>query len=112
MPGEIRTCSSSLPRKESGLYHHECLNPRLKLIGGVSPIYFGTISENFKNSREYRSFFKNNFSTEENMEEEPSGQVYVNSKIAWKKFRCVAFSLRFLVASLAFWSLYLKTVLV
>lgn len=96
----------------SVLWAFRCLNPRLKLIGGVSPIYFGTISEKFSNSREYRDFFKEKFSTEEDIEEELAGQVYVNSTIAWKKFRCVAFTLRFLVASLALWTVYLLLLLV
>jgi len=89
----------------------KCLNPRLKMIGGVSPIYFGTISEKFKNSRQYRDFFKKNFSHEEDIEDELAGQVYMNSTIAWKKFRCVAYSLRFLVASLAFWAIYLLLIM-
>jgi hypothetical protein len=88
-----------------------CVNPRLRLIGGISPIYFGTISEKFGNSSEYKKFFNEKFSDESDVEEELAGQVYVNSTIAWRKFKNVAYSLRALVISLCLWSAYILILL-
>lgn len=92
-------------------YAFLCVNPRLKLTGGISPIYFGTIAEKFENSNKYRQFFEEQFKEEKNIEHELAGQVYINSTIAWQKFKSVAFSIRWLVASLFFWTLYLLAIL-
>ncbi len=88
-------------------YSFCCVNPRLRLIGGISPIYFGTIAEKFNNSAAYKRFFSEKFDSESEIEEELAGQVYVNSTIAWRKFKNVAYSIRSLVASLALWGVYI-----
>lgn len=80
-----------------------CLNPRLKLTGGISPIYFGSIAHAFKSSTEYASFFKEAMSTEEKITHEVAGQVFVNSQVAWRKFADVGWAMRFLTFSVLSW---------
>jgi len=93
----------------SMIYAFDCLNPRLKLKGGISPIYFGSIANSFSNSKDYLEHYEANFSTDEQIVKQLAGQVYVNSCIAYKKFKLVAYSLRFLSISLAIWIVLLFT---
>ncbi len=80
-----------------------CLNPKLKLTGGVSPIYFGSIAENFDDSKQYEIHFDDKFTNDEHIKHELCGQIYVNSCIAQRKFKQVAYSVRLFTTSLAFW---------
>ena len=86
-----------------------CLNPRLKLGGGVSPLYFGSIASSFNNSKEYQSYFKEKMGDSESVLRELSGQIFVNSQIADRKYRNVAYSLRIFIASILTWVLLIIT---
>lgn len=79
------------------------LSPRLKGSGKISPIYFGSISVNFKNSDSYTKFLKENFNTDDKVTDALSEQIHTNSKIASIKFKWVSWSMRFLVIGFVFW---------
>jgi hypothetical protein len=87
------------------------INPRLKLRGGISPLYFGSIAENLDNSREYSQMYKERLNSESDMGVELDGQIFVNSRIAWRKFKNVTWSVRFMFISLIIWILYMITML-
>ena len=80
-----------------------CLNPRLKLSGGKSPIYFGSIALSFNNSAEFEKFFRESLNTDEKIGREVAGQVFVNCQIAWRKFKDVGWAMRFMTFSVLFW---------
>jgi hypothetical protein len=82
-------------------YAFQCLNPRLKNNNPKSVLYFGHIAKN----KNYNAYFKHSedvFNDENNTSEQLAEQVYVNSTIAWKKFRNVSLSIRFFFASILF----------
>ena len=85
-------------------YSFRCLNPRLALRGGVSPIYFRSIATSFGNSADFLAHYKSRMSADCDLEKEVAGQVYVNCVIASRKFEDVTWALRHLVLSLPFWA--------
>jgi hypothetical protein len=95
----------------SVVFSFMAVNPRLKLKGGPSPFYFGSVAESFKDSKGFSVFCADRLKTEDAVAFELDGQIYVNSTIAWKKFKAVAYAIRFLVGSLAFWGLFVVLVI-
>ena len=85
-------------------FSFKCLNPRLKLSGGVSPIYFRSVATSFKTSSEFLAYMKLKMGDDAGVEHEVAGQVFVNFNIASKKFEDVTWALRLLVCSLPFWT--------
>ncbi|WP_419835986.1 Pycsar system effector family protein [Endozoicomonas atrinae] len=79
-----------------------CINPRLNVTGTQSPLYFGAIAS-FASADSYQSHFNNKFVTPESVEKELSRQIYINSKIADRKYKNVTYSMRSFVVSLAPW---------
>ncbi len=79
------------------------LNPKLKLMGGNSPLFFGSIASGFKNSHEYQQHFDKTMHSEEAIAKELSGQIFVNSQIAMRKFTDVTYSLRWFMVAMFFW---------
>jgi hypothetical protein len=90
----------------SMFYAFMCLNPRLKLRGGVSPLFFGSIAQSFKNSADYQRHFMEKMTDSESVSKELCGQIFVNSQIADRKFRNVAYSIRIFVVSILFWACF------
>ncbi len=68
------------------------INPSLKNIISDSVIYFGTIV-NYKTFKEFDD--KLNNLTDEEYKKMLSEQIYVNSKISWKKYTNVGWAIRF-----------------
>lgn len=87
----------------SMFYAFLCLNPRLKSSGGVSPLYFGSISSSFNSSNEYHDYYKDKMSDGASISKELCGQIFINSQIASKKYGNVAYSIRAFIASVFFW---------
>ena len=83
-----------------------CLNPRLKLRGGISPLFFGSIASSFKDSIEYYEFYRSKMNTDETISKELCGQIFVNSQIANRKYRHVAYSIRLFFGSALAWILF------
>ena len=86
------------------LFSFLCLNPRLKLKGGLSPFYFGSIAQNFSHSGEYENHVAEALEDDSDLAHELCGQIYVNSCIADRKFRHVTHSLRLFASSLLVWA--------
>lgn len=93
----------------SMLFAFFCLNPRLKLRGGVSPLYFGSIAASFKTSVEYYDYYKNKMADNDAVSKELCGQIFVNSQIADRKYKNVAYSIRLFLSSALFWFLFILT---
>lgn len=77
-----------------------CVNPRLKNKNTKSVFYFGHIAQN-NDFSEYRNYSKTILNNENLIEDQLSEQVYVNSTIAWKKFKNVSISIRFSFATIS-----------
>jgi len=84
-----------------------CLNPRIKLKGGISPLFFGSIASSFKASNEYFDYYNEKMSNEESISKELCGQIFVNSQIANRKYRNVAYSIRLFFGSISAWMAFL-----
>jgi len=91
---------SGLLSVSSIFFSFRCIDPILKNPNPKSIIYFGHIAEKFKNYSEYFEHSKQIISNNESFIEQISEQIYVNSKIAWKKFTRVTWSLRLFIANL------------
>lgn len=76
------------------------LNPFLKNKNPSSVIYFGHIQEAFKNHKKYHEKASKVFKEKSDHELQLAEQVYINSKICWRKFKFVTWSIRFFVGSL------------
>lgn len=88
-----------------------CINPILKNKNPNSIIYFGHISKKFRNQGQYKAFAKSVLDDEEAYSDQITEQIYVISKVAWKKYWMVTWSLRFFVCSIAFLLLILMVYL-
>ena len=85
----------------------QCLNPSLKISGGVSPLYFGSIAESFNSSREYYEYFNQSMTADNSISEELCGQIYINSRIADRKYRHVAYSIRCMMCAIVAWTIFI-----
>lgn len=77
-----------------------CINPILKSKNPNSIIYFGHISKKFKSESEYKNFAHSVLENEDSYHDQLTGQIFSISKIAWKKYTCVTWSLRLFISSL------------
>ena len=78
----------------SVLFSFLAINPRLKNPNANSIIYFGHIQEKYNNPSDYYLQSQQILTDENEYEKQISEQVFVNSKIAWKKFKNVSYSIR------------------
>lgn len=78
----------------SVLFSFLTINPRLKNPNPNSIIYFGHIQEGNSDYSEYYAQSQVILSDENEYEKQLAEQVFANSKIAWKKFRNVSYSIR------------------
>ena len=78
----------------SVLFSFLAINPRLKNTNADSIIFFGHIQEKNKDYSEYYLNSQQILSDENEYRKQIAEQVYVNSKIAWKKFKNVSYSIR------------------
>ena len=88
-----------------------CINPRLNNDNPNSIIYFGHIQKKFKNAEEYSTKASEIISSENNYQKELTEQIHTNSKIAWKKFKNISWSIRFFTFSLIFMIITILTYL-
>jgi hypothetical protein len=78
-----------------------CLNPNLKnLEESSSIIYFGHISKKHKEFKEYKIYAQSVLDNEDKFTDHITEQIYVNSRLAWKKFTRVSWALRLFIFSL------------
>jgi hypothetical protein len=77
-----------------------CINPKLKNKDPNSIIYFGHISKKFKTQAQYKTFAHLVLEDEDSYHDQLTGQIFSISKIAWKKYTCVTWSLRLFISSL------------
>lgn len=81
-----------------------CLNPRLKLRGGKSPLYFQSIAS-FSNSEDYKLYYIKTMTEPDAQVKELCGQIYVNSEIARRKFFHAGVAIRAFSGAMLFWFL-------
>ncbi len=92
----------------SMIFAFVCLNPKLKFDNDtLSPIYFGSIALHFEKAEQYQEYINKAFSTKDQIIHELCSQIFVNSAIAYRKFRQVTYSLRCFITSLLFWLILL-----
>lgn len=89
-----------------------CINPILKNKDPNSIIYFGHISKKFKNETEYKKFAQSVLDNEDAFHDQITSQIYTISKVAWKKYTFVTWSLRLFIASIATMLIILFTYLI
>lgn len=82
------------------LFSFLCVNPSLKNNNPESIIYFGHIQKKFKNATEYLEKSDEIIKSELKHQKELTEQIHTNSKIAWKKFSYVTWSIRFFAFAL------------
>lgn len=62
-------------------------------------MYYGHIAK-LKSHKEYLDLVSNKFGDEVEFEKQITEQIYVNSVIAWKKFKNVGWAIRFFFGSI------------
>lgn len=77
-----------------------CINPNLKNPNPNSIIYFGHIATKYDSFDAYHEEFLR-VNSNDQISEQINEQIYTNSKIAWKKFFHVSWSIRFFVLTIA-----------
>jgi predicted PurR-regulated permease PerM len=85
----------------SVLFSFLTINPRLKNPNSNSIIYFGHIQEKHKTFNDFYEHSQGVLSDENKYEKQLAEQVYVNSKIAWRKFKNVTYSIRLFFVSIS-----------
>jgi hypothetical protein len=75
------------------------INPQLTNKNSTSVLYYGHIAQ-LKNYEEYLSLVSRKMENEFEFEKQITEQIYANSKIAWKKFQNVTWSIRFFFVSI------------
>ena len=71
-----------------------CVNPALKNKSPTSIIYFGHIKKDVSVAT-YKTRAQVIIDDEDKLTDEITEQIHIISKIAWQKYRCVGWSLRF-----------------
>ncbi len=78
-----------------------CLNPRLIKLNSQTVIFFGHIA-NHKSYTEFDEKMEMILSETELYKKQLSEQIFTNSKVAYGKFRNIAYSMRFSLIALVF----------
>ena len=74
-----------------------CLTPTLKVEKATSSlIFFANIAEEFKSPKDYEKAALNALTIDEQAMSQITQQVWVNSKVAWKKYKAVTWATYFL----------------
>ncbi len=76
------------------------IQPRVLPPNYISVIFFGSVASNFKDMDSYDGYVSKMLDRKEGLDADLTRQIYINSVIASKKYRDVANSIRFFVASL------------
>lgn len=79
-----------------------CLTPRIFKNFRPSVIFFGSIVEQYPDDESYLAALQKKMSTEELIEEEIAEQIFINSRVAFRKFKDVARAIRFFALGLVF----------
>lgn len=77
----------------SMIFSFMTLNPKLKNDNPTSTIYFGHIKEKYVDYLDYYNDIDNKLESDE-FDKQIAEQIYVNSKIAWSKFKYVSWAIR------------------
>ena len=78
----------------------KCLNPTLDVGEPTSFIYFAHIALGFDSARKYSQQLQNLLNDQSEFYDHISSQIWVNSNIAWKKYKAVTWSTRLLTISI------------
>ena len=78
----------------SVLFSFLAINPKLKNQNPNSIIYFGHVQEKYKSYIEYYEQSQQILMDENEYDKQIAEQIFINSKIAWKKFKNVSYSIR------------------
>jgi len=93
----LLTIISTLSLLLSVYFALKCLNPTLKVGEPSSLIYFAHIAQKFESYEDYHQDVNKILADDNESTKEITNQVWVNSKVSWKKFKALAWSIRFLV---------------
>lgn len=96
----ISSVICSLVSAVSIYFSYRCLSPTIKNRNKSSIYFFGHIA-NHKNHKEYYEYSKNILNSPSEVEESLAEQIHTNSKIAYKKFMFVAYSIRAQIVSIS-----------
>lgn len=77
-----------------------CLKPTLWNKNPSSLIYFGDIRRKYKTSFDYMKAVKEQFTDDDKTVSHITNQIWVNSRIAWKKYVAVGLALVFLTLTI------------
>lgn len=97
----VLTILSGISALMAIFYAFRCLNPKLIKLNSQTVVFFGHIA-NHKNYTEFDEQLRMILSETEIYKMQLSEQIFSNSKVAYGKFRNVAHSMRFSLASLGF----------
>lgn len=84
----------------SVIFSFLAINPTLKNLNPNSILYFGHISNSFQDAASYKIHTKSILDDNDRYTDQLADQIYINSKIAWKKYLRVTWSLRLFFCSL------------
>ena len=79
-----------------------CLTPRIFKNFRPSVIFFGSIVEQYPDDQSYLQALRKKMNSEELFEEEIAEQIYINSRVAFRKFKDVSTAIRFFALGLVF----------
>jgi len=79
-----------------------CLTPRIFKNFRPSVIFFGSIVEQYPDDESYLGALRKKMAVEELIEEEIAEQIFINSRVAFRKFKDVSRAIRFFALGLSF----------
>ncbi len=77
-----------------------CISPRMERSSYRSIMFFGSIMKHFPDEEAFREATHKVLDTRVGLDDDLAHQIYINSRIAHKKFRDVSLSIRFFVISM------------
>lgn len=77
------------------------LNPTLKNENPHSIIFFGHVQEKFDEYKKYNEYAVEVIESKDRYRNQLSEQVVINSKICWRKFKLISWSIRFFMATIS-----------
>ncbi|MCP4427094.1 MAG: hypothetical protein GY803_21620 [Chloroflexi bacterium] len=77
-----------------------CLSPTLDVGEPTSLLFFGHVAKLHSTAVSYQKAVNETFTSDDDILEHLTSEVWANSKIAWKKFKLVAWAIRFLVVTI------------
>ncbi len=81
-------------------YGFRCINPRMEKSDNASIMFFGSITKRYKTEEEFRQATHKVLDSKVGLDDDLAHQIFINSRVAYKKFRDVSLSIRFFVISI------------